>query len=280
MPLIKFHKIYYTALPMSLLYIGLVFQGCSTKTIESHWQHEIPSVDGMADDWTAASLNYEEELKLVYGIGNDNENVRFVIRFNDRRLAHKIDRRGMVIWLDKDKNRGIRYIDESARDRMWESMMEGRGGMRGNPPNVQPSLLSGKFFWVENKIETEITREKSDSYKAVASFVDGYYCLEYEFSRDLINSSEKFTAGIEIPAISDELKKMIEDRMSEMKTRRGPGGESGGMGGPGGMGGRRGSGGKMGGRRGGMGGRGMGSAQVDFDAQDIWVKVQLAKELK
>jgi len=224
MPLIKFHKIYYTALPMSLLYIGLVFQGCSTKTIESHWQHEVPSVDGMADDWTPASLNYQEELKLAYGVGNDDENVRFVIRFNDRRLAHKIDRRGMVIWLDKDKKRGIRYIDESARDRMWESMMEGRGGMRANPQNIQPSLLSGKFFWVENKIETEITREKSDSYKAVASLVVGSYCLDYDRSRGWFSPDKKITAGIELSGISDELKKMIENRSSGMKGMDGPGG--------------------------------------------------------
>jgi len=242
MPLIKFHKIYYTALPMSLLYIGLVFQGCSTKTIESHWQHEVPSVDGMADDWTPASLNY--------------------------------DRRGMVIWLDKDKNRGIRYIDESARDRMWESMMEGRGGMRANPQNIQPSLLSGKFFWVENKIETEITREKSDSYKAVASFVDGSYCLEYELSRGLFSSDKKITAGIELSGISDELKKMIENRSSGMKGMDGPGGGPGGMGGRGG-----GMGGGMRGGRGGRSGRGMsGNRELDFDDKNIWVKVQLADQ--
>jgi len=248
-----------------------ILYSCSTKKLDSVWQSESVSIDGMADDWDPASLVFEEKLKMVYGLGNDDDNLRFVIRFKDRRLANRIDSQGMYIWLNKEKRKGIRYIDESARDRMIEKIMSGPGSMRRNGLNELPTMLSGKFFWMENGIDTEIEFADAEKYRAVASFVDGNYCLEYEISHDLLENQNKFTAGIEISGIDEDLKKLIEGRKDNIKGMEGRGD------GPGGMGGRgRGMGGGMRGGRGGKGGRGMEDRQMDFEAQEIWVNVQLA----
>lgn len=254
--------------------ILLMLTNCSSKKIQSQWQSEAISIDGMADDWNASELLFEEDLKMVYGIGNDAENIRFIMRFNDRRLARRIDMQGLVLWLDPDKKKGIRYIDEIARDRFRERLMQEPGKIRQTMEAGQPSLLGGTFFWIENGMETEMDLSNSEVSRAAASVVQGNYCLEVEVSRDHITDARSFKGGIEICGIDEATKEKFEERMSNRQAPAGmQGRRGGGMGGPmaGGRGGM--------GRRGGMGDRDGSNTSLKemFKEKELWVRIQIAE---
>lgn len=264
---------YSNRIALSFIIIALVLiTACSNNKINSQWQSGPVSIDGLSDDWDPAILTYEEKLKLVYGITNDQDKIRFIIQFKDRRLASRIDMYGMVIWLNKEKTCGIRYIDEMLHDQMRERILSGDGfnPRRDRERDQQRSFLAGSFFWIDKETETEIDPSNSVSYRAAASLVDGNFCLEYDISRSFLEETDVLKAGIEISGIDEELKEAIEERMKQRMS----GGRRGGPG-MGGMGGGRGRmAGDIGNRPGGAR-RGM---QGEFEKLELWFSVHLANQ--
>ncbi|MCB0302117.1 MAG: hypothetical protein KDE52_18795, partial [Calditrichaeota bacterium] len=103
------------------------------------------------------------------------------------------------------------------------------------------------------------------------------YCYEIKFPLSAIGEKaqpgQKIKIGLEVEAVSKEIREEMKERMKEMRGSR-PGGGLGGGPPGGGMGGRPG-GGRMGGRPGGMAGE---NPMDELDAQQLWVTLQLATE--
>ena len=261
---------------------------CSSARMESHWQSQPISVDGNGSDWGDLALDYNEEMDIVYGAANNSENLLLTLRFRDARLAQKATHRGLVFWVNGDgkkkKSLGIRYVDQNAIPMRFEEMRERMGDL---PPNDnwrdnrderanRQLPMNGKFYRISGDT-TEISGNGLNGFAGAVAFNDGVYCYEIKFPLSAIGEKaqpgQKIKIGLEVEAVSKEIREEMKERMKEMRGSR-PGGGMGGGPPGGGMGGRPG-GGRMGGRPGGMAGE---NPMDELDAQQLWVTLQLATE--
>ena len=255
--------------------------GCGEK-IESTWKTQFLTIDGNSQDWEGLPLQYQEDMKIVYGIVNDDATVNVVIRFNDERLARMFSMRGFTLWLnDEDSENkliGIHYRDDSMRDRfMAERGDHNRERNQGEQKYPDPQKPKGKFTLAKNDSSTTIPLGDITAFEAAADSKDGIFC--YEFSIPLtgtegsvyyLNPSNQKTikVGLEIVGMSEEEKENLKAEMEEQRKSR-QGSDMGG----------RGRGGMKGGMRGsGMRGGGNRPQMPDLDGEEYWISVQLAKK--
>jgi hypothetical protein len=263
---------------LSLLLIQAT--GCG-ETINSTWKSQEITTDGNGDDWEGIPLQYQEDMKIVYGIVNDNETVYFIIRFNDTNLARMFSMRGFTLWLsDEDSEKkliGIHYRDDAMRDQFKAEgrKRSERQEQQGQPP-FQSAKPGGKFTLAKNNSLTATPIADLTSFEAAADAKDGVFC--YEFSIPLIPldgspyylnlSDQKIKVGLEIVGMTEEEK---ENLKAEMEERRGSmqGGN---------MGGRSGGGRKGGMRDGGKRGGGSRPQMPEMDGEEYWISIHLANK--
>jgi hypothetical protein len=279
-----------------LILIMVLFAGCSNKKVESQWDDQSISIDGNGKDWESLPLEYDEELDIVYGIVNDENSLNLLLRFRDHKLALKMNSRGAILWLDekgkKKKHFGIWYIDEDAITDITQMMASRKNQASGQRSSFQqqPQPLKGSFSLL-GEDTLSIPSAGLNGLAAATGYHDGTYC--YEFRIPLRKSEEtpyaleaalgkKIKVGMEIAAVSEEVRKQIEEQMAERQqsgSGRGGGMRGGGRGGGGKGGGMRGGG--RGGTKGGGGASGssnQGDLLKDLEAQEMWVTVVLAKD--
>lgn len=261
--------------------------GCGGLEIDSNWNKHSIAVDGNFNDWEKAPTYFDEEKGIIYGAVNDNENLYFMFRFRDIKLAQKLERRGITVWFNgegkQEKLFGINYKNENA-----PAFMPGNRGER----NSQRSEEREKIFFPMGKFNIQgdntidiISINDINDIEAKAGLNNGIFCYEFKIPLNNKNIADKFNMnfesgnnikiGFEIAGISEEEKEQIMAKMKEKMSQRGSKGGSsmrGGGGRPGGM---------SGGRAGGMGRRPGGSGQNDmmkqFEPQEFWATVKLAK---
>ncbi len=258
-------------------YLSLVLvltAGCGEK-IKSTWKNQIVTIDGDGQEWENLPLQYQEDMKIIYGIVNDDVTIDFMIRFNDERLARMFSMRGFTLWLNEEgeeqKQIGIHYRDDSMRHRF---MAERRDRYRERDQDEQISSElpkpKGKFTLAKNDSLTTIPLRDITTFEAAADSKDGIFC--YEFSIPLtsaegspyylnISNQKTIKVGLEIVGISEEEK---ENLIAEMDERRKSmqGGKVSGRG--------------RGGMKGGMRGGGNRPQMPDMDGEEYWITVQLA----
>jgi len=255
--------------------------GCGEK-IESTWKNQMLTIDGDSQDWEGLPLQYQEDMKIVYGIVNDDVTVNFVIRFNDERLARMFSMRGFTFWLNGEDSEkkliGIHYRDDAMRNKV---LANERNRSRVQEQEEQPPLQSikpnGKFTLAKNDTLTKILISDLPAFEAAAASKDGIFC--YEFSIPLtsmdgspyylnLSDQKNIKVGLEIVGMSEEekekLKAEMEERQNSMKG--------------GNMGGRSGGGMRGGMRGGGKHGGGSRPQMPDMDGEEYWISVQLAKK--
>jgi hypothetical protein len=242
-------------------------------------------VDGLANEWEGIPTLYLESSVRVLGAARDGENLFLMFRYSDSRLEERLDREGVMLWLDAGGQRarsfGIRYGGVPGRP---PGRPHGRGSeaspeRRGAPP---PERGSGGFTLVRGE-EKEIVPPAADrGAVATTARAEGSSCFELRIPlAEIPGYREGTTAidlGIEIGGMTETERKELEERRNE----RGGQGPPGGGGGPGGgMGGGRGGGrgGGMGGPGGGRGGPGGGGGShgPNRDAGDslVWVSLRI-----
>lgn len=264
-------------------YLSLVLvltAGCGEK-IESTWKNQELTMDGDGQDWEGFPLQYNEEMKVVYGIANDDKNLNFMIRFNDPDLARMFSIRGFTLWLNNEDNEkrkiGIHYKDEEMKDRF---MAWSRERKLNRENRTDPSQLSieprGIFTLAKNDSITGISIDEIAGFEAVAAMKDNMYCYEFTvplslregllFSLDASGKRE-IKIGLEISGMSEEEKERIKEEMASKRGSSGSGGS-----------GMRGGGMKGGGGKGmrGNGMRGGGPQMPDMDGEEYWITVNLA----
>jgi len=246
--------------------------GCS-KQIDSQWKNSAIEIDGKGHDWENIPMEYDEDIKVMYGLANNDSTISLMLRFNDSKLAGMFAMRGVTLWFndkkEKEKTIGIHYEDESVRSGVWA-----RGRARGRDENLNMDInqkainANGEFTLARDDSLTGITLDELAGWEAAAGYDDGLYCFEFAvpltsqkggvYFLDAQNSKQ-IKIALEIASMSEEEIKAMKERMEQM---RGSGGKSGG----------RGSGGMAGGMR------GAGPQMPDTDGEEIWITVTLAKE--
>ena len=264
-----------------LLVVVILIVGCGV-TINSTWKSQEITIDGNGDDWEGLPLQYQEDMKVVYGIVNDNEAINFIFRFNDADLARLFSMRGFTLWLNdedfKKKLIGIHYKDDDIRDKfIAELSKRSRGQVQEEQPPFQVVKPKGKFTLAKNDSLTVAPIPELPSFEAAADAKDGVFCYEFgipltsvDGSRYYLNLADQkiFNVGLEIHGMSEEEQDKIK---AEMEERQGST-QDGNMG-------SRSGGGKRGGMRGG-GKRGGGNRpqMPDMDGEEYWITVQIAKK--
>jgi hypothetical protein len=266
-------------------FLLLIFIGCGGKKLQSRWNDMELVVDGLGKDWPGYILEYTEKagFAFVYAFANDEKSVNLMFRFEDKGFARMINTRGLTVWFDendkKNKNFGIYYRDPNAiedayadLERLKFNRETGEGGFFEPPPQE----LTG-YFSLVNRDTTIIPSKGLNGIEAMASHRNGEYCFEFRVPVKSDNDTyslktsagRKIKVGIEIAAVSEEVREQMKEEMERMSEEMGnrAGGPPGGGGGfpEGGM------------RGGGMpGDPGRGRQMTDLDEKNLWVTVVLA----
>ena len=198
----------------------LLFTACGGKKVASQWKNAAITVDGQGDDWATIPLLYYDEFKFVMGIANTANTLDIMIRFNDPELAAMIQRRGVTLWIDRNKKKkktyGVQFIDPSAFERDMMPPVrnrDDRAAPQMNEETLRRRLSRGKFMVVNNDTPQEITGGLKDSIKTAADYQNGLFCFEFGL---LFN--EKFPSPGEIQ-IGFELAGLDKERRKEMRMQ-------------------------------------------------------------
>ena len=171
---------------ITVFLIVLMFIGCGREKINSFRTENPIKVDGSSGDWDSEKLIYNEDLKIVYSVSNDDKNINIIIRFQDRSFARKILSNGLTIWFDEDKEDGIQFIDYDARDQMIENMMKGMGAKKPGQMNYKSNFANGwqngSFYLITNKIPELLKSETEQSFIAAAGIIIGRFVLKIHYS--------------------------------------------------------------------------------------------------
>lgn len=269
-----------------VLSAALVTGGVAAETIGSTWQTQNIIIDGNFAEWKNIPTQFNADLNLVSAVSNNQDFLYVMLRFQDAHLAQKMNLCGATLWVNaknsKEKNRGIRYFNENQPPEPDRERPPAETSEMQTPemPPVHGNVeMTGSF----NLKTKDVTEPLSDTpFKSAAAFQNGFYCFEYQIPLAKIGAEakdqklkpgEKFKIGLEIEAVSPEIRAKMEERM---KNRKPPeDGSRGEMGMP-----PSGRGPRGGGPGGGMprdgGPRGENRPQLE-ENQEIWFTIKLAK---
>ena len=76
--------------------------GCKKKQITSQWKPENLKVDGNVFDWEGIPLTMSDKLSSAMGVVNDVENQYIILKLSDQRMARKIQRMGLTVWINSE----------------------------------------------------------------------------------------------------------------------------------------------------------------------------------
>jgi len=211
---------------------------------------------------------------------NDAENQYLILKLSDQRIARRIQRMGLTIWINsngKKKKNGIRYtgselLAQSLRHQKdFENQMQRYSQFEKMRKMMKENLPEPGMVGVIQNGNLTMEPEKNPWGPSAASAEnDGVYCYEFkiplQFDKSVTDEQtaakgDKIKVCLEIGGIDDEMRKQMKEQMG---GRRG--------GGRGGMGGGR------GGMGGGMPGGGRMPSGEGFEKQEVWLDVVLAKE--
>ena len=278
-----------------LLLLPIIFSvtGCGDTQLNSKWRTQNLIIDGKDIDW-GNSLIYNDDLKALVGVENDNKFLYLCLVTNDQELEAKILRMGLTVWFDRtasdDKDFGIKFpIGRGRVDRTaMREMMGNPGGQRPDPEKMRKMI-------VKNENEIEIIGKNNDINRMPITELKGVELklglkggrLVYEMKIPLshkggfsyaLNADTGNTIRVGLETGSFQRKSNGENGFK--RPERGEGGFGPSAGGDGdnygGEGMERGEGGR---ERGGYGGRGEFN-RSSLEPVSFWAKVKLAGELK
>ncbi len=141
------------------VYIFLLL-GCSSQQLTSIYKSASPVVDGRGSDWRDIPMSFNKDLNIALRSMHTDSMLYIFLQTDNPHTAAQMGRRSFTIYLDKDKNSGIRYQDDQSFA-------------------VREKYIPKGFFSFIKK-DKAINRElsKSDFIKAAFDEEYGYYGLE------------------------------------------------------------------------------------------------------
>lgn len=238
--------------------------------IKNDWKDGEIVIDGKLEDWQKVKQGYIEEIKTAFATVNDDKNMFVMIRFTDPKLADRILKRGISLWLDKEdgknKDYGIRYAGST--EIFNAAVMQKRSA--SSFPVVKKDFTLPKKDMIQVFVDGNMIDEAAnkESGFAAASVKDGF-SYSYEFRIPLQKSqnlSDKVDFCLEIGGLGeDELAKMRNKRPRDKRGKSG-GGDFTGMK-------------KGGGQKGRKSFRGSKNGGVEnLAAKEIWIEMSFAEK--
>ena len=248
-----------------------MFIGCRDQKIQSKWTGKEINIDGYIEDWKDIPRYYEKDLKMMFSVSNDSDNVFMMYCFNDPDLARMIALRGINLWIN-DRGKNDKDFGISFKRQFGEPQENfGRDGQRRRFHEESPAGINIKNMLDRCEFLVQIRDSLSDTpiadltgTEAAFNVTEGLYGFEFKLplaelshlrSVVTVPASRKLKVGLEIP-----------EATTSMRGRHRSGMElpdDGGM-----------RGGYMGGRSGRA--PGFGRNFPDMSAKEIWATVFLA----
>ena len=173
-------------LNLIILIIWFTMAGCSQK-VDSSWKNTAIEIDGLGKDWLDASMTYNKELKLMYGLANDDSALYLMLRFNDPQLARIFAVRGITLWFKDENNKkkkvGIQYKDLTAKiPEPGKQAGYGRNRDSDSSPDFpQKSMIpNGNFTLAEDDLSTGISIKEVRGWEAAAGYQNGIFLYEFK----------------------------------------------------------------------------------------------------
>jgi len=235
----------------------LTAPGCGGETLESRWAEAAPKLDGRLEDWNGA-LTSADDGRLSVGFRNDAKHLYLAFSTSDQRLAMRVLRRGLTVWLDPDGGRkhamGVRFpigagLPQGGAGEQpgeWRSAREGdedRGGRAPGPPAPEEiaamvDRASYELDWIEGDATRRLGVDDAASrygIDAALRMEQGVFACEIALP---LSRGDHMMAGLGVP-VGKAIGITLDSPGMEGRGGRGGGGGFGGRGGPpGGMGGR------------------------------------------
>jgi hypothetical protein len=130
--------------------IPFVLSRCIPYEYNSRWLDRAIAIDGLDDDWQAATV-YVEKANVSVGMFNDSETMVLCLVSTDRRIGGRIMRGRLKVWFDPDggqkKSFGI-HFPAGVPDGD-----PGRGGMEGEFPGSDSESPDLDFFTPQTDLE-------------------------------------------------------------------------------------------------------------------------------
>lgn len=166
-----------------------ILASCSSTKLVSQPEKEPIVVDGYGLDWMEYKMVIDEDVQLALATVYNDSNLFLLIRFNNPQQARRMAARGLNLWLNKEKSKGIAYYDRHVRFN------------RQNDSNREKIYLPNGGFTYEHK---EFSTPLNDLPDLEAAFdvQSGNYCIEYKIPHKVnlfLNSeTQSHMLGLEI----------------------------------------------------------------------------------
>jgi len=255
---------------LMLALVTVITTSCSSYAgmIKNDWKSNDILIDGDISDWDGIDLGYLEETKTVFGTVNDDEYLYVMLRFNDSKLAQKIQKMGISLWLDESndqkKNYGLCFTGGLKAQQKLE--IEGRHLNRKSPlylgkTSKQNLPAAGMINIIDGDNNSTAIANKTSGFAAASSKKELTYYYEFRLPlQSIAQLNDKFDLCIEVGGLEDDQIAKISG--SRKGNNRDVAKVSGGRG------------------RGGKGSR-KGSRKdkniEELKAQEIWIEVVMAK---
>jgi len=112
------------------LFLNLIFSNAFSQVMELNRQTKPIVIDGKPDDWSANLRNFDSESKIKYEFKNDDENLYFILKSDEKTLLRQMELAGMSVkFVVKEKPKRIATIVLNKRTMRAFQSQGGRDGM-------------------------------------------------------------------------------------------------------------------------------------------------------
>lgn len=112
------------------VFVSLFFSTAFSQVMELNRQLKPVIIDGKSDDWSANLRNFDSESKIKYELKNDDENLYFILKSDEKTLLRQMEFAGMSIkFVIKEKPKRTATIVLNKRTMGAFQSKGGRDGM-------------------------------------------------------------------------------------------------------------------------------------------------------
>lgn len=143
------NKIFARTLLLPLVVLAVCLAGFSQeKAVESIWVGSSLSIDGLDDDWTGDTLNFEKKFEVDYAFRNDADNLYVLFVFKDPVYQSTIKDTGMTLWINTEGKKKKKYgIHFNARRVTADSVISILEKQKGPLPEAEKNNIRSKPFY-------------------------------------------------------------------------------------------------------------------------------------
>ncbi len=209
------------------------------KEIKSLWTESIIKIDGLDDEWTDSSINYQKKVKVKCAFKNDADNLYILFIFEDPEYLTTIKGTGMTIWLNTEGKKKKRYgINFKLKRVTAETLISILERQQGSLPEVEKERIMSnpQYFLYRGEVidkkghiltasalggelEAPIFKSRLKQKMRVYEFRIPCRILEKLSSGQRMEPGKSVRVGFEWGGLTEEMKIASLKRLSESESR-------------------------------------------------------------